>query len=367
MSINELQNDYILPSYILNKVNAVLSKALQSNAHKRYQSANEMLEDINEIINETTDSSISDHSTYSDIHAKLQKIESSISSIKTKYDQNKRLSARIKSRKVIYSILAICVLCSLIFFAYQYNKKPKQIIHEDGSVYVGELLNGVEHGFGTITYANGDQYEGYWENGLYHGQGTLIDSDVVYIGSFNKGIEHGFAEITYNTEEDTSDPKKFDLMYYKGDIRNALFHGYGEAKYANGDQYIGDFEHGYFHGIGEYYSYNNGDGWTFSGQYELGYQKRGQLTYHSTGVYYYGSFDNNGSLMGHGSLFYPNGLRLEGYFENWMLQGNVRLSRDDGAVAYAQFLDNNPIEDIIYRDENNNIVEIVTLDQINSE
>ena len=38
--------------------------------------------------------------------------------------------------------------------------------------YVGEILNGKEHGFGTINWTNQDKYIGEWLNGKREGQGT---------------------------------------------------------------------------------------------------------------------------------------------------------------------------------------------------
>ena len=42
--------------------------------------------------------------------------------------------------------------------------------------YVGEILNGKEHGFGTMNWANRDKYVGQFKNSKQHGQGTYSNS-----------------------------------------------------------------------------------------------------------------------------------------------------------------------------------------------
>ena len=42
----------------------------------------------------------------------------------------------------------------------------------NNAYYVGEILNGKEHGFGTINWTNQDKYIGEWLNGKREGQGT---------------------------------------------------------------------------------------------------------------------------------------------------------------------------------------------------
>jgi hypothetical protein len=48
--------------------------------------------------------------------------------------------------------------------------------HPDGSIYVGNFINGRSHGRGKITYPGGASYEGEFSDGLPHGQGVCTYS-----------------------------------------------------------------------------------------------------------------------------------------------------------------------------------------------
>lgn len=46
---------------------------------------------------------------------------------------------------------------------------------EDGSIFYGEFVDGVEHGDGKKVDANGNLYLGKFKNGLRHGIAVFID------------------------------------------------------------------------------------------------------------------------------------------------------------------------------------------------
>ncbi len=49
------------------------------------------------------------------------------------------------------------------------------IIHlYDRTVYDGEFIKGLKHGFGRIVYPTGNRYEGYWKNDMKDGKGTMF-------------------------------------------------------------------------------------------------------------------------------------------------------------------------------------------------
>ena len=53
----------------------------------------------------------------------------------------------------------------------------------DGSVYVGQLRNGVPHGLGKGVFNNGQIYEGEWKSGLRDGFGKYSWPDgTIYEG-----------------------------------------------------------------------------------------------------------------------------------------------------------------------------------------
>jgi hypothetical protein len=49
----------------------------------------------------------------------------------------------------------------------RYATKP----FDDGSVYAGELKDGLRHGHGVMMWADGDVYNGQWQNDERHGHG----------------------------------------------------------------------------------------------------------------------------------------------------------------------------------------------------
>lgn len=92
---------------------------------------------------------------------------------------------------------------------------------EDGSTYVGNILNNQPQGQGVQTYPDGTRYEGLFSMGYRQGQGKLTYAD----GSV-----------------------------YKGTFLNGLPGGLGRITYADGSSYVGDFVKGYPEGRGKYTS-----------------------------------------------------------------------------------------------------------------
>ena len=55
----------------------------------------------------------------------------------------------------------------------------------DGSVYEGQLRDGVPHGLGKQVYPNGSTYEGGWKAGLRDGFGKYVWPDgTIYEGGW---------------------------------------------------------------------------------------------------------------------------------------------------------------------------------------
>ena len=64
---------------------------------------------------------------------------------------------------------------------------------DDGEYYIGQFLNGLRHGNGTLYYRNGNvQYEGEFINDKAEGDGRFIDEEGnQYIGKFLDGKRNG--------------------------------------------------------------------------------------------------------------------------------------------------------------------------------
>ncbi len=69
----------------------------------------------------------------------------------------------------------------------------------DGSIYKGELKNGLSDGIGTMNFPNGDKYVGEWKNGKKDGQGTytFVDGRIIS-GEFKKDKHWNITK--YDTE-----------------------------------------------------------------------------------------------------------------------------------------------------------------------
>ena len=71
-------------------------------------------------------------------------------------------------------LFAILLFCVLVPCAY-----GETINYSDESKYVGEVSNGVPHGYGTYIYASGSKYIGEFKDGnpwngiTYHPDGTV--------------------------------------------------------------------------------------------------------------------------------------------------------------------------------------------------
>lgn len=71
-------------------------------------------------------------------------------------------------------------------------KVAEPIVLADGSIYEGELLDGMKDGRGKIKWPNGSSYEGEWHKDQISGQGTMhMENGDIYQGLFLKGMAHG--------------------------------------------------------------------------------------------------------------------------------------------------------------------------------
>jgi len=70
--------------------------------------------------------------------------------------------------------------------------EEKTHTYSDGSQYIGEYKDNLQHGQGTYTYANGDKYVGGWKDNTRNGWGTFTYSNGdKYVGEFKDGLRHG--------------------------------------------------------------------------------------------------------------------------------------------------------------------------------
>ncbi len=141
------------------------------------------------------------------------------------------------------------------------------ITYPDGSVYKGNVENGVRSGHGRLTISDGRIYVGMWKNDKYEGDGTFTWPDGgKYEGDWEDGVFTGKGTRVYKNGDT-----------YEGEWRKGKFHGQGIYTWADGSVYEGEWSHDHFSGEGKY---TWPDGTVFTGQYQAGERNgRGEMRF----------------------------------------------------------------------------------------
>jgi len=120
--------------------------------------------------------------------------------------------------------------------------------HLGGYKLVGNWTNGEENGEVSVVFPDGRTYEGGIKNGKWNGHGkeTFPDQSY-YIGQFNNGLPNGRGTILFKNK-----------TKYEGAMKNGRINGVGSMTWLNGDKYEGEWIDGKATGKGTYY-YPNGN------------------------------------------------------------------------------------------------------------
>lgn len=85
-----------------------------------------------------------------------------------------------------------------IFVAAGVSQPAQTFQFPDGSMYRGEVQDGMQHGNGEWRSAEGDLYAGQFQRGTFEGTGQYADSSGnVFFGSFSGGVFHGVGTYIY--------------------------------------------------------------------------------------------------------------------------------------------------------------------------
>lgn len=127
------------------------------------------------------------------------------------------------------------------YYIGETNKKSqfngRGIFIKKREVYEGYFLSGLRHGIGReITIHT--SYIGYWYQGKKSGFGTKIKNNSLYVGDFEEDMYSGVGFL--RTPEAS----------YNGAWKSGKQHGKGVLKFADGRVYKGDFEDGIIKGYG---------------------------------------------------------------------------------------------------------------------
>jgi len=119
------------------------------------------------------------------------------------------------------------------FTGYWYNEMPEDnregtYVFVNGSVYVGNIKNGLPNGQGTFTHGDGpnkgDKYVGSFKNNLFNGQGTYTWANgKKYVGEWKDGQSNGQGTMTMP-----------DGRKYEGEWKDSRMNGYGIMYSADG-------------------------------------------------------------------------------------------------------------------------------------
>jgi hypothetical protein len=124
----------------------------------------------------------------------------------------------------------------------QASTRERRLRYEDGSVYDGELVDGLPHGHGKLTAYFGATFQGSWNRGMLQGEGEFLSSSGhEYRGQFADGLITGHGKIRYPAEGDYADSE--------GDFLMAMEHGTHRYEMRDGTIVEGQSYLGRYHGL----------------------------------------------------------------------------------------------------------------------
>ena len=115
--------------------------------------------------------------------------------------------------------------------------------YPSGDLYVGEFVDGLREGRGTLNLVNGNRYVGEWEENQFHGfgvftyaifrEGSVMIRGRRYEGHFEKGRMSGRGILILGQGD-----------VYEGHFENDQYSGEGTITLANGERHSGTWHKG---------------------------------------------------------------------------------------------------------------------------
>jgi Tfp pilus tip-associated adhesin PilY1 len=144
---------------------------------------------------------------------------------------------------MIFSFSTTASACITCYAGYKFTKEEFRDGYwyqvgthtwDSGHEYVGEFINHVMNGKGTITYTWGDKYEGEWKDGTFYKGIYTWKNGSKYVGEYKGWTRHGKGTLTW------ADGRK-----YVGEFKDNKRHGKGEdadcKSKSNPEKYVGEF------------------------------------------------------------------------------------------------------------------------------
>jgi serine/threonine protein kinase len=145
-------------------------------------------------------------------------------------------------------------------------ENAQRVTGDDGSSYVGQLVDGKRSGLGVLVYKDGDTQAGEWKDNVLNGRGIEHLSDgPVYQGQWSNGVPAGLgvrdkpgnerAEGNFaagrleglGTRRVLTEP----TVTQSGEFKADMLDGLGVETLANGERYEGTFRNGKRNGYGQ--------------------------------------------------------------------------------------------------------------------
>ena len=217
------------------------------------------------------------------------------------------------------------------------EEEIQTIKYSNGNEYIGELRDGMPHGYGELCYKNGERFIGYFKKGKRIEGLHIFGTGDYYEGEFKNDDMNGYGRYFFNSN-----------TRYFGDFKNGRFHGDGMYYFANGDFYFGDFKNGRFHGDGMKYTYKNKSSeygvWKNNvckktiiciaeEKISTNYTKRNQYIHKYIGQL------KDGKYNGEGTYYFANGDRYEGQWKDDKRNGQGTHYYADGHKYVGQWKD----------------------------
>lgn len=220
------------------------------------------------------------------------------------------------------------------------------ITMDDGSRYVGALVDDKMEGFGVLVKSNevyigtfheskpngflklyrNDKlyYEGYWKDGAFNGEGTLYKED----GSIKTGdwVEGRLSQTLVDVQ--------LPQGHYHGYTKDGKPDGLGKMNYANGTSYQGKWKTGLWEGEGLYISGND----SVYGVWEKG-KVCGDVIYRTPELYFEGTFVDN-VPVGAGNLAQSDGSYYSGFWLDGKREGNGDMIFSNGDSYTGEWTNN---------------------------
>jgi hypothetical protein len=221
--------------------------------------------------------------------------------------------------------------------------------YPDGSIYVGETMNGLKKGFGKLTYPNGDTLEGKFNaNSIFTGKGVwLMSNGIAFKGKWVDGLMEGHGKYIHKCgKEQEGFFSKGELLLhnvlltldgiiYKGTLVSGKINGPGSMVTPSGITYTGGFVNGKYDGSGTLCHPKKGK---YVGEWKNGARCGMGFQTYKTGGTYKGEWKEN-MKDGQGKWESAAGHTMEGEFREDRLyngkgckNGVITVFRDGVAV-----------------------------------